>query len=829
MKKPLILFALLCAAALYASGCSSHATTANGWLPSHNAPIVAPGRSRRHHLKRSAMYLVIPRRHRHRRRHGRGLGPRFISPATRSLTVAVSAGSASLPLQVFAVATPSPCTGSAETGYSCQFNVDLYAGVANDLTLTTYAVASPDASSSPLSEYVTSTAVTPPPSGGALGFTLEGVVAHVIMTFPTSSPNAAPWADALGQSVGVPAGVATAAPLSVVPYDASGYQILSQYAQPGNSPIPYFQPVTLSVAPTGSGVTLANDGGTGSSITIANPNDLAVTVNYSGAIGISSGVVSPDTFSLKAGGSTIASGRRMPRLLGVLRSARSRVGRAGPSTDTATVALLGNAIAYPISGTFGTPYPAGLVNTNAASTMFYAIANYSAYTYNAVLGTAALGSVTGMSSSSGIDPYSPFADTVGGYWIWDAQHQVIDCFTSASSGTPTSFSPPSPPPGQTLSGFTGFAQDAAGDLWFALDGYEFSPTSASYTQIGYYTLGTSACSVTGPYVSTQVYASYGTALNSVAAIPNEAGVYAGVSTPTNQELVIATTPTPLPPLRRLRPHAGFGSGPVVSATAIPAGQAIVTLVSSSSTAYALVPQSSPQPQVVLVDRVGSGGVLSTVATLPSGLGDILAYASQPAIAPNGWIGATTSSSSFDGPYVGLLNPSDASGTDWDVVQPVDRQCDGASYDSLDTLWVLCESSPTTAALYRILPTSNWNVLPGATIPVNIYAGCAAGPVSASYFLGVLEALTGTSGPFALTSNSSYVSSSTPVGDRGIAIAFAFPATGLYSIGATMSDAHGRSMAMTFDVTVQSSGCSHPRPPQRVGRRLRKPAAGLRDR
>jgi hypothetical protein len=325
-------------------------------------------------------------------------------------------------------------------------------------------------------------------------------------------------------------------------------------------------------------------------------------------------------------------------------------------------------------------------------------------------------------------------------------------------------------------------------------------------------MGTSACSVTGPYVATQTYGSFGTALNSVAAIPNEAGVYVGVSTPTNQELIVATTPSP--PLA--------GSAPNVSVTALPAGQSIVTLVSSSSNAYALVPQSSPSPTVVLVDRLGSGGTLSTVATLPSGLQDILAFASQPAIAPNGWLGATTFSSAFDGPYVALLNPNDASPADWDVVQPVAGQCNGAAYDTLDTLWVLCTSSPTSVSLYRILPTSTWTILPGTTVPVSIYAGCSSGAITGEYFLGALEGLTSTSGPLTLSSTSPNITGRTPVGDRGIAVSFSLPPTSgsgsnPLTIAATVTDAHGRSMAITFDVSAQTFGCSRPRPPQRVWR------------
>jgi hypothetical protein len=824
LKKPLSLFALLCAAALYAAGCSSHATT-NGWLPSQNAPVAGPGRSHRHHVKRATMYLAIPRRYRHRHWHGRGLGPSFISPATRSLTVAVSAGSASLPLQVFAVATPSPCTGSPETGYACQFSVDLFAGVANDLTLTTYAVASPNAASSPLSEYVTSSAVTPPPSGGALGFTLEGVVAHVIMTYPTSSPNAAPWVDSVGQSVGMPAGVATAAPLSVIPYDEAGYQILSQYAQPGNSPIPYFKPVTLSVSPAGSGVTLANDGGSGNSVTIANPNDLAVTVSYSGAVGISGGIVSPDTFSLKASGASITASRRLQRRF----ERRSGGGRAAPTTDAASVALLGNAVAYPISGSFSTPYPAGLVNTNAADTMFYAIQNYNGASANSILGTATSGSVNA-STIFGAGVYAPFADSVGGLWVWDSTHSVIDCFASASAGTPTSFSAPSPPPGQTLAGLGSFAEDSAGDLWFTLDGYEFASTTTSYIQIAYFKLGTSPCTVSGPSVYTQTYAGYPTSDFAIAAIPNAAGVYVGVTAPTTNQLIVATTPSPLPPLRSgVRPHVYIGSQPAISATAMPAGQRIAAFVSSSSKAYALVPQTSPSPAVVSVDGVASGGVLTPIATLPTGLGDVFESASSPTIASNGLIGATTYSSLFNGSYVGTVNPNDTSGSDWEVLQPVDRQCDGTAYDSLDTLWVLCNSSPTSVSLYRILPTSTWTVLPGTTIPVSLYAGCSSGAITGEYFLGVLEGLTSTSGPFTLSSTSPNITSSTPVGDRGIAVSFSLPRTSgsHYAIDATVTDAHGRSMPIVFDVSVQSFPCSRPRPPQRVWRRSSTHDAGHR--
>lgn len=819
MKKLLGSFVLLCAAAVYAAGCSSHAST-GGWLPTQSGPVAGPGGNRRHRVKRASMMLVIPRRYRHRHWPAHGLRPHFISPATRSLTVAVSSGAASLPLQVFPVATPSPCTGTPTSGYACQFTVTMYAGVGNTLALTTYAVASPNAASSPLSEYVTSAAVTPPPSGGALGFTLEGVVAHVIMTYPTSSPNAAPWVDSAGQTVGLPAGVATTAPLSVIPYDEAGYQILSQYAQPGNSPIPYFSPITLSVSPSGNGIDLKNASGSGSSVTIANPADLAVTVEYAGSVTVANGVVSPDAFTIVA--STARSALRharirlRPRVLITPSPTPAPTATPVPATpapDVAYADLASNAVEHSL-GAFPSPQPLGLENYPGGGFM---------YTINSAYAAGYVGrlSSSGAVVSSGtlsFAPSTPFVDSFGEYWTYDSKDSRIDCFTGVG-GTPSATIPDSVflPLGATAYNVSAIAQDTSDDLWFSFP-YYTSPYSKQYVGIAYTQLtGTLPCA--GDLHSPLVWTS-STYSGTVPLVPvpgtnnavefSQPNVYYGSAS--LGLLGIAQTPAP-------NPSASVAPTPDVG---VPSpGPTVANLASNASSIYGANLGSGASYGTGALYSV-SGTNATKVLSLPGILTSYSFGRHTPALSSSGIFALGGGEYLPYLPTVAMVdtaqsNPSAASQL-ISLSQDVGGTCGGQAFDSTGALWVLCSTSAfssgsgttTGAAVYQILPTSTWSVFPGTTIDVLLK------PTSGSYtcspltmLLSVLEKPSQDSGPFTMTKVSDptpvvmAVATPQPGYDRGFFVTLNnnVSGTALY----TLADKNGRSSSIAFTVTSSSKG------------------------
>jgi hypothetical protein len=644
----------------------------------------------------------------------------------------------------------------------------------DSFTIATYDGLRP--SGSPLSEFLTPTAIPMPSPGGALGFTLEGVVDHVVLQYGGSVPTT----DANGQIAALPVAVATSAPLAVTPYDAANFQILSQVGA-GGAPVPYFAPVTLSVSPSSGGVTLQNDRGSGSSITVADPNDLAVNVSYDGTVGFNAGLISPDVFAFHVGGSTIPAkhARRRSNLI---------VPMSAPA-NTGGVALASNVIRFPL-GTFSAPVPEGLVNIPGSTSMFYLL-------------DPSVGSVMGSVTSSGSAtstaiafPSSyPFADSFGHFWAWFPKQQAILCFNSAGSGTPASITAPGG--AFIVNGFSGFAQDADGDLWFAFNGTASPPALGSYYEIGYIALDSpTSCSAPVVVTSTTITGRIGVAVTSIAAIPGGNGVDVGADTnqavspvPRPQVVFVATTPSPAP-----------SATPVVTAVPIPNDAYLTALAGSSSAVYGLTTQAFTNAAVA----VGGGGAVSTIATLPGGLGDIFSGSQQTALSGRSVLALTGFSAQYNEPYVGMIDTADANAAlDWEVLVPSGNLCGGVAYDPSGMAWSLCQdgASPASMSLYRILPTSTWSVLPSTTIPVT-FSG-----TSDNYLLSILENIGATSGPFSLQSSSSMITSTTQVGDRGVAVAFSVPSAGTYSIPANVVDSLGRSVPVTFTLTSSAGGGS----------------------
>lgn len=747
----------------------------------------AGGARHRRHSVRAVVYLRIPApRHHHRGR--RQMHPNYVSPGTASISFAVQPIAASgpqptpMPLQTMNVTTPSPCARypSSKGALQCKFTVSVMPG-RDSFVVKTYAGAG--ASGNVLSEYTSGSTIvpTPNPKGAVapLGFTLEGVIDHVVLQYP----NSVVPADTKGQVGAIPVGVATTAPLNVTPYDAANYQILSQVPATG-TPVPYAAPVTLSVTPAGKGMTLSNASGSGNTVTISNPNDLNVNIVYSGAFTASGGAVSSTTsFSIAATGTTLA--LRSHKI--DLRAPRA----ATPAPNAAGIALSGNAIpgGTVTTTTIVSPVPAGLVKVPGSNTLaFFANGYDSTFAYQNLMGTANGGVATTSGQVVNLNLFEGYADSLGNLWQYDYGTGNIVCFASGSFAVPAGSIPSATlvPGGMSASAFTGFAQDSSNDLWFALYG---SNGTAYFETIGYVPVNAGSCSSPAAVVYQALPPTDQVATLGIAAIPGTGSVQVASydSSTLTPSVLIAATAAPTPNVTSVALAGSATPGPFIG---------------GPGSVYALMGSS-------VLGSVSPAGSFTAISTYT---GDEAAFLSQitgTAAAPSG-VGLTAYNGNYT-PYdfVLLVDPTDGNAsTDLQALQPA-NQCHGVAFDAQDTAWTLCTNAQNVLQFYHIVPTSTWSLLPGTTVPLR-YVACAA-PLVATTYLGVLEKFGSTAGPFSLTNyNTSVISGVTQVGDRGIALTVTEPSPGTYVENADVVDANGRSVPVTLDIDAILQACAPPR-------------------
>ncbi len=775
MRSVVILFVVVCGLASLAAGCSGQARP-GGFLPG-SAPNAAFGsfHRRRGRRYRAKLYLRIPapRQHRLPRHHG----PRYISPATRSVTISVvPAGGTPMPLQTLVVATPSPCatTSATNSALTCSFDVAVMPG---DDAFTVAAYAQPSPTGSPLSQYVTPTAIPMPSPGDALGFTLEGVVDHVEMFFNASVPTT----DAYGQDAALPAGVATSAPFTVIPYDAQNYEILAQYDAHA-TPIPYDQPVTLTVSPADSGVTLSNAVGSGSSVTIDNPDDLAVTALYDGTADATDGIVKNSTFAIFASGPTIRNITLRHRG-SALRPERARRGRHRPADLTqipneAEVALASSAIEYPLVSSAASPIPLGLTYVATSGKMAFATSGYSS-------GSGVIGEFDPASPAAGATQATVslpltnlgsgiFADSDGDVWVADSSNE-LDCFTSVSATPALKISYGAFVPSLTYATAASMTEDAAHNLWAAIGAY----TTGYTVGIGQAAL-TAPCTL-GTLAATEVTPAGGASFYpaSAVALTSLSGAWFGDEYSANLFEAFPGAAPSTPPTPAVSP---------IPVTTPVSASAVVGLGRIGTQNYAAIGAAGQ----TALDTIDNGGIIAQATTAP--------------LQPNP---PTTLSSSG-----GILSPLGGyqadSGLQFAVLgtasalalpfpdSVLQGTCAGA-FDGTGNPWGLCGTAAGVSA-YRVLLTPTWSLLPSTNVQVSVRNSCAL-------TLGIAEEPSRDSGPFTvISSNTSVVSiSSSPSGfDHEIRATVNPPATGTASAVVTVTDASGRSVAANVSVTYQAS-------------------------
>ena len=363
--------------------------------------------------------------------------PFFVSSNTQSIVFAVVPNGSGTPTpaqeQIFPVATPSPCATTGAGGETCTFNVTAPFGT-DIFYVATFAVPSPNASSSPLASFVSGAIVIGSPAPGAtpspLAFTMNGVVANVAVTVPSPDPNNTPNTQVFLAGVS-----AAPVPLGVTPYDASGGAILSDA---------FLVPVILGVTPAGEGVGLTlNATCTGATsfatpspiVDVACASDLAnVKLVYGGTITADSNDHVVDTFAVTAEQT------------------------ASPAPSPANVVLASNvqtnALATSASG-YNTGYLQALPNNAIA----YVLMSTSLTT--AEYGTINVSTGTGSTpiTLNGTTPSGFYTMSDGSVWVTDRVNDELLCFT-AGSGTATATVP--------LSSSMSYASDVTFDgtkLW----------------------------------------------------------------------------------------------------------------------------------------------------------------------------------------------------------------------------------------------------------------------------------------------------------------------------------------------------------------------------
>ncbi len=416
--------------------------------------------------KQLAVVLKIPPAS----QQSRARKPFFVSSNTQSIVFAVVPNGSGTPTpaqeQVFPVATPSPCATTGAGGETCTFNVTAPFGT-DIFYVATFAVPSPNASSSPLASFVSGAIAVASPAPGVtpspLAFTMNGIVANVAVTVPSPDPNNTPNTQVFLAGI-----ASTPVPLGITPYDASGGAILSDA---------FLVPVILGVTPAGEGVGMTlNATCTGATsfatpspiVDVACASDLAnVKLSYAGTITADSNDHVVDAFAVTAEQT------------------------ASPAPSPANVVLASNVTTF-VPSTGGNAYNAGYLQALPNNVVAYVLMSTS-------LTTAEYGTInvsTGTDSTpitlNGTTPNGFYTMSDGSVWVTDRVNDDLLCYPPGS-GTVSNTVP--------LSGTMSYASNVTFDgsnMWVSgyvtpapspdVVAYGPVPTSCSVTLSGTTTL-----------------------------------------------------------------------------------------------------------------------------------------------------------------------------------------------------------------------------------------------------------------------------------------------------------------------------------------------------
>lgn len=744
-------FIALLASALVAAGCGGRTLNGAGMVPT----LASAAKPANPHAPMSAtLALRIPPKPPANR-------PRYISPGTESLAVIVvpsakaGASPTPMPVQILNVKSPAcyPLPDADDLPVYCNFQVRVMPG-SDSFSLTAYS--SLDAKGSALSTYRSPGAIAIP-SSGALAFTLEGIVDHVVMSFGSV------------QTLPVPIGVATSFPMTVVPYDARGFQILSQMTTGGY--VPYDNAFTVDIAPASEGVTLSNRRGTGSMLTYKGPADLTTTVAYDGVARFDGTALTDTSFSLSAGVAGTPLVRVHPHPVGPTPTPSPT-----PFPDAAHIELASNAVPYVVATpppTAGPNFLGGIAYSSQQKAFYYALLDGASRIGHFALGTSGFNDT---SLNVGSQLGYPFVDSFGGVWFIGTNQAF--CYKQFSSSTPDG-TVTLTPPGYGSAALEGIAQDASGAMWFSswnegegVGGYGFATASS-----------TAECQTGSLTYNGASYSGYGSPpwLYATAPQAGSSGIWAGDA---NSSHLFKVNPVPSP-----------GATPMVdSVNDNPQIDFEGMHTSAGGTVYALT--SNYDAQTNNLDTIASNGTVTSIATIPYTYVSAGAFAMTSALRLMYADEDVNGIDLFDQPtahFLALPLPVAP-----EIAADSSGYCFGAAFDALDVPWTMCSQSNGSDLAYRLLLTSTWALFPTSAPSIDVR--CAY-----TYNLAVGEALSQSSAPFSMqSSNTAIVNPVGPTTSNPHLLQLTIePSPGQAVV--TVTDKNGRSVNATFTVASDSNG------------------------
>ncbi len=779
---------------VFAAGCGGGGKS--GMLPTSNGAVVVststPATSK---TTRASISLYVPPANKQASHK-----PLYISPNTQAFGVFVepypsvvpSIGPSSSPppgLQIFPVATPSPCAVATGGGYTCTLTVT--APVGTDLFIVAaFATASPNASAGPLSAFVSgpvTVSLSPSPGASPLAFTLNGIVDSVAVAVNSPDPGNTPNTQVF--TVGVPTG----APIAITAYDSSGNQVMSP------ATLPYFNPIVIQASPAADGLTLSL---VGTSACGSSASGATATINCAGDLGnvqaSYDGTPRPDASDHLIDAYAVYS-----------------TTAPNPTPSPANFVLAGNIISTQLA-----PSSDGYVGTASYvqrmnSGQFGYLAYFESPTNGYLIGT--FDPSTGIPGVQSTLPENyeirgiAFAPD-GSVWVANSNNK-LDCFASIGSASPaiSNFVPTETYTQPTDAGMMNVASvtvDTSGNIWYA--GYDYSYTggpspynSGPPSFAGFFS--SSGCGT--PSTTTAQFALVTSGSNYdiedqplLAAIPNGSVVAQSnspydvpPSKPGNAVYIMnaADTPGQIPEIVTLNANA--------SSAASPAGVA----GDSAGNVYSLW-QGGPVWWAD-VEQVASGS--STMnellalpptppATLPS------PFPQNPlAFSPNNSGAADRMMMVNDNSQMEsllLIESVSTSPMPIYVSLPTSAYVLNDVYSSKGGEFALDVDGNGNLNMVRILPTKTWSV-PNVTLNSACYSQA---------LLTILER--GDSGPFTITNLTAGITAAqVPGADHD----FIISASGTVSFSATVTDAHGRNEQFSVITSTPNSytcGVAHRR-------------------
>jgi hypothetical protein len=383
--------------------------------------------------------------------------PFYISPNTQAFAVYVEAYPSVAPtglpspqpsgIQIFPVATPSPCAVASGGGFQCTLTVT--APVGTDL----FIVAAINGTTlgpgtSPLSAFISgpvAVSLSPSPGASPLSFTLNGVANSAAVAVPIPDPHNTPNTQVFT------ALVPTAAPLAITAYDADGNVVMSPATQP------FFAPIVINASPAADGVTLSlitssqcGSSASGAQASIDCTGDLNdVLVSYDGSTHPDSTDHVIDTFSVAA----------------------TAEPNASPVPSPAKIVLASNVVAYPIN-TGGNYVSGGFLVSIGGGQLLYGFNNDGTPEVGTfTTASAAVSTPVTLNGASSIQAIAVAPN--GTLWVEDynGTADVIDCWSSAASalggGAPATSGIAPLSPNANAMYFQALTVDSANNVWIA--------------------------------------------------------------------------------------------------------------------------------------------------------------------------------------------------------------------------------------------------------------------------------------------------------------------------------------------------------------------------